>query len=174
MIRQGDVYKIGKLGKPHGVKGEVSFMFDDDVFDRTDADYLILDIDGILVPFFIDEYRFHGSETALVKFDGIDTQDEARELTGSDVFFLRELSSDGGESVSLAWIIGCKLIDASTGNTIGVIQSLDKSTINTLFEVSTNGGGTMLVPACEELITNVDKEKKEVKINIPDGLLGLN
>ena len=54
MIRREDVYKIGKLGKVHGIKGEISFLFDDDVFDRADADYLILDIDGILVPFFIE------------------------------------------------------------------------------------------------------------------------
>ena len=50
-----DFYKIGKIGKPHGVKGEVSFMFDDDVFDRTDADWLMLSVDGILVPFFLEE-----------------------------------------------------------------------------------------------------------------------
>ena len=36
MIREDDVYKIGRLGKPHGVKGEITFMFDDDIFDRTD------------------------------------------------------------------------------------------------------------------------------------------
>ena len=58
MKRREDVYKIGRLGKPHGVKGEISFNFDDDIFDREDADYIILDIDGILVPFFIEEYRF--------------------------------------------------------------------------------------------------------------------
>ena len=55
MIRREEVYKIGRLGKTHGVRGEISFLLDDDVFDRTDADYLILDIDGILVPFFIEE-----------------------------------------------------------------------------------------------------------------------
>lgn len=81
-----DFYKIGKIGKPHGVKGEVSFMFDDDVFDRTDADWLMLSVDGILVPFFLEEYRFKSNETALVKFCDVDTQDEARELTGCDVF----------------------------------------------------------------------------------------
>jgi ribosomal 30S subunit maturation factor RimM len=32
---------IGRLGKPHGVKGEVTFQFDDDVFVRTEADYLV-------------------------------------------------------------------------------------------------------------------------------------
>ena len=47
MIKREEVYKIGRLGKAHGIRGEVSFLFDDDVFDRVDADYLILDIDGI-------------------------------------------------------------------------------------------------------------------------------
>ena len=61
MIRQDDVYKIGRLGKPHGIHGELSLQFADDVFDRTDADYLILDVDGILVPFYIDEYRFRSN-----------------------------------------------------------------------------------------------------------------
>lgn len=40
MIRHEDVYRIGRIGKPHGVGGELSFMFDDDVFDRCDAEYL--------------------------------------------------------------------------------------------------------------------------------------
>ena len=75
MIRREEVYKIGRLGKTHGVRGEISFLLDDDVFDRTDADYLILDIDGILVPFFIEEYRFKTDSNALMKFDGIDTQE---------------------------------------------------------------------------------------------------
>ena len=40
MIRREEVYKIGRLGKAHGIKGEISFLLDDDVFDRVDADYL--------------------------------------------------------------------------------------------------------------------------------------
>ena len=55
MIRTEEVYKIGKIGKPHGVRGEVSLMFSDDVFDRVDADYLVLMVDGILVHFFFEE-----------------------------------------------------------------------------------------------------------------------
>ena len=75
MIKKEEVYKIGRIGKPHGVKGELSFHFDDDVFDRVDADYLILDMEDILVPFFMDEYRFRSDETALMKFTGINTED---------------------------------------------------------------------------------------------------
>ena len=65
MIKPEEVYRIGRLGKVHGVKGEVSLQFDDDVFDRVDADYLVLEIDGILVPFFIEEYRFRSDNVAL-------------------------------------------------------------------------------------------------------------
>ena len=87
MIRAEEVYRIGRIGKPHGVKGEVSFMFSDDVFDRVDSDYLILSVDGILVPFFFEEYRFKSGETALVKFCDVDDKSQAQELTGCDVFF---------------------------------------------------------------------------------------
>ena len=73
MIKQEEVFRIGRLGKTHGVKGEVSFQFDDDVFDRVDCDYLVLDIDGILVPFFMEEYRFRSDSVALMKFEDIDS-----------------------------------------------------------------------------------------------------
>ena len=68
MIKEEDVYKIGRIGKPHGVSGEVTLRFSDDVFDRVDADYVVLLVDGILVPFFIEEYRFRSDEVALMKF----------------------------------------------------------------------------------------------------------
>lgn len=70
------------------MKGEVSFTFTDDVFDRTDeCDYLVLLLDGILVPFFIEEYRFRSDDVALVKFEGIDTAERARMLTNVEVYF---------------------------------------------------------------------------------------
>ena len=87
MIKQDDVYKIGRIGKPHGIKGELTMMVEDDVFDRVEGEYLILLIDGILVPFFIEDYRFRSEQSALVKFCDIDTQARASELTGCDVFF---------------------------------------------------------------------------------------
>ena len=38
MINQEDVFQIGRLGKAHGVKGEITMHVDDDVFDRVDAE----------------------------------------------------------------------------------------------------------------------------------------
>ncbi len=173
MIKQENVYKIGKIGKPHGVNGEVGFMFDDDVFDRTDIDFLILEIDGILVPFFIDEYRFRGSNTALVKFCDIRTQEAARELTGCDVFFLRELADNDEDTLSWAQIIGFNIIDNNTGNSVGEIKSVDNGTINTLFEVSAEDGKQFLIPASEELITEVNTADREIRVNLPQGILDI-
>ena len=169
MIRQEEVYKIGKLGKAHGVKGEISFLFDDDVFDRTDADYLVLDMDGILVPFFIEEYRFKTDDNALMKFEGIDTQERARELTGCEVYFPREMAEDDNEQLSWAAIVGFELIDASTGKSAGNIVSVDDTTINILFELEDG----KLIPASEDLITNIDTKKQQIFIHLPEGILEL-
>ena len=51
MIRKEEVYKIGIFNKPHGIHGELSFTFTDDIFDRADCDYLICLLDGISFPF---------------------------------------------------------------------------------------------------------------------------
>lgn len=164
-----EYYKIGKIGKPHGVKGEVSFHFSDDVFDRTDAEYLMLCIDGLLVPFFMEEYRFRSDETALVKFCDIETQERAAELTGCEVFFSRERSDSDNENVSWAEIVGFMLKDKATGNDIGRIVSVDDTTVNILFELE---DGT-LIPASDELISNININKKEIVIELPEGILDL-
>ncbi|MBQ6200318.1 MAG: 16S rRNA processing protein RimM [Prevotella sp.] len=169
MIKQEEVYKIGRLGKSHGVRGEVSFLFDDDVFDRVDADYLILDIDGILVPFFIEEYRFRSDTTALMKFEGIDTQERARELTGCDVYFPRNLAASDDDSISWSAIVGFDIIDASTEKSIGRIASIDDSTLNILFCLEDGH----LIPASEDLITQIDQQARTITMHLPAGLLDL-
>ncbi|MDO4161242.1 MAG: ribosome maturation factor RimM [Prevotellaceae bacterium] len=175
MIRQEEVYKIGKIGKPHGVKGEVSFMFDDDVFDRVDSEYLVLLIDGILVPFFFEEYRFKTNETALMKFSDIDTKEQAQELTGCEVYFPRKLSDRDESEISWNETEGFKLVDEnSNGKLIGTITSVDDSTMNLLFNVITPDGEEILIPASEDFITNIDVEKREISVNLPEGLLDLH
>lgn len=169
MIKQEEVYKIGRLGKSHGVRGEVSFLFDDDIFDRVDADYLILDTDGILVPFFIEEYRFRSDTTALMKFEGIDSQERARELTGCDVYFPRNLATCDDDSISWSAIVGFDIIDASTNKSIGRIASIDDSTLNFLFCLEDGH----LIPASEDLITQIDQQARTITMHLPAGLLDL-
>ena len=169
MIKEEEVYKIGRLGKTHGVKGEISFLFDDDVFDRVDADYLVLMVDGILVPFFMEEYRFRSDTTAIVKFEDIDTQERARELTGCDVWFPRVLADSDDDTITWAAIVGFDIIDANSGKPVGRIASIDDTTLNILFCLEDG----RLIPASEDLITGIEKENKQITINIPEGLLDL-
>lgn len=169
MIKQEEVYKIGRLGKAHGVKGEVSFLFDDDVFDRVEAEYLVLEIDGILVPFFMEEYRFRNDTVCLVKFCEVDTQQRASELTGCDVYFPRALADEADETPSLASLVGFRITDAATGKTVGTIASIDDQTQNILFELE----GGQLIPANDDLIEDIDMGSQQITMNIPEGLLDI-
>ena len=167
MIREDDVYKIGRIGKPHGIGGEVTLRFSDDVFDRVDAAYLVLMVDGILVPFFIEEYRFRSEEVALVKFEDIDTMDRAAELTGCDVFFPRHLADIDNDVLTWSQIVGYDIVDVASGKVIGRIESVDESTINVLLELA---DGT-LIPAADEFIDDIDHEARKLFMSLPDGLL---
>ena len=167
MIREEDVYKIGKIGKPHGVSGEVTLRFTDDVFDRVDADYLVLMVDGILVPFFMEEYRFRSDEVALVKFEDIDSVERASELTGCEVFFPRELADDDEGELTWSQIVGYDIVDADSHKLIGRIASVDETTINVLLELD---DGT-LIPAAEEFIIDIDHKERNMFMRLPEGLV---
>jgi len=167
-----DVYRIGRIGKPHGVKGEMNFMFTDDVFDRTDSDYLIIEVDGLLVPFFIEEYRFRSDETALLKLCDIDTQEQARQFTNCEVFFERSKAYTPDDELTWAQIVGFRIVDENNGKIVGEIVAIDDSTENTLFEVQV-AQRQILIPASDSLIRNIDTQSQTITMTIPDGLLAL-
>ena len=166
----GSVYKIGVIGKAHGIKGELSIQIDDDIFDRVDAEYLVLKLDGIFVPFFMEEYRFKSDSVVLVKFEGVDTQERARELTGVDVYFPRELAEqDENVELSYSALVGYTLIDNNSGKSVGTIAYVDEQTINIMFELEDG----RLIPASEELIVDVDQKARTITLDIPEGILDL-
>lgn len=169
----GETYKIGRLGKPHGVRGEIQMQFADDIFDRTDADYVFLKIDGLLVPFFIEEYRFRSDDVVLMKFCDVDDADRARELTGCDVYFPRNNADDDEENITWAEIIGYTVVDSANEKAVGTIRSVDDSTINILLSVVDNDGNEHLVPISEDLVKALNKKEKTITIDIPEGLLDL-
>lgn len=170
MIKKEEVFKIGIINKPHGVKGEVSFTFTDDIFDRVeDCDYLVLLLDGILVPFFIEEYRFRSDNVALVKFEGIDSTEKARTLTNVEVYYPVKFMDDQEEISSWNYFIGFRVEDVHHG-CLGTVVDVDDATMNVLFVIE-NGDEEVLLPAHEEFILDIDRKKKIFKVDIPDGLL---
>lgn len=170
MIKKEEVFKIGVINKPHGVKGEVSFSFTDDIFDRVeDCDYLILMMDGILVPFFWEEYRFKSDNVALVKFEGIDTAERAKMFTNVEVYFPKKYMDEQDEITSWNFFVGFQVNDVRHG-ALGEIVDVDDATMNVLFVIEKEGE-ELLLPAHEEFILDLDKKNRALTVEIPEGLL---
>jgi 16S rRNA processing protein RimM len=173
MIKDSEVFKIGKLVKPHGIKGEISFAFENDVFDRVDCPYLICRIDNIFVPFFIKEYRFKGSETALITFEDIDSDRKALRMAGLDVYFPRKYyeEEDSEDNIEYSWnfFIGFAVTDKLAGE-LGTIEAIDDKTLNTLFLIK-DGDDELIIPATEDFIEKIDPKKKILYLNLPEGLI---
>lgn len=174
MIKKEEVYKIGLFNKPHGIHGELQFTFTDDIFDRVDdCDYLVCLLDGIYVPFFMEEYRFRSDSTALVKLEGVDTAERARMFTNVEVYFPVKHAEEAEEG-ELTWnfFIGFHMKDVNHGS-LGEVVDVDTATINTLFVVEREDGEELLVPAQEEFIVEINQQKREIIVELPDGLLHL-
>lgn len=172
MIRKEEVYKIGIFNKPHGIHGELSFTFTDDIFDRVEAEYLICLLDGIMVPFFLEEYRFRSDTTALVKLEGVDTAERARMFTNIEVYF-PAIHAEDAEPDEMSWdfFVGFQIEDIHHGK-LGEVTEVDTSTINTLFVVDYKEE-ELLIPAQEDFIVEIDQKHKVIKVDLPEGLLAL-
>lgn len=172
MIRREEVVKIGQFNKPHGVNGELGFTFTDDVFDRGESPYIICEVDGIFVPFFIEEYRFRSENSALMKLEDVDTEEEARSFVNRVVYYPKSFYIDEETEVAPGdYFIGFKVIDEEYGE-LGVIESVDDSTANILFVVEYQGR-ELLIPANDDFVTALDEKHKIIRMNIPEGLLDM-
>lgn len=172
MIKKEEVFKIGVFNKPHGVKGELSFTFTDDIFDRVDGEYLICLLDGILVPFFIEEYRFRSETSALVKLENVDTAEQARKFTNVEVYFpLKFVEEDDSDDIpTWGYFVGFQVKDIHHGD-LGEIVAVDDSTMNVLFSIERPDGEEILLPAHEEFIVKLEKKKRRLMVEVPEGLL---
>jgi 16S rRNA processing protein RimM len=172
MIQKSSVFPIGQINKPHGVNGEMSFSFTSDVFDREEVPFFIFEIKGILVPFFVDEYRFKGSTTGLLKLDGVVNEEQARAFYGLTIYLPQTyLEKVADEEIELDYFAGFTLIDNAKG-VLGIISEVDQTTDNVLFVIP-KLNDELLIPAGEEYIQEIDHEKKIIYVNLPEGLLEL-
>lgn len=176
MIKYEQTSKIGYLGKFHGLNGEINFHMDFDGF-TTNPEYLILDIEGILVPFFIESIRYRNNQQALIKFIDIDSHDKMPFLQSCDVYCPVEYKGHEDflpqiENNDYLWenIIGYNVKDEK-GNSIGTIKDIDSQTINILLLIEKLDNNNLIIPAVHEWIINLDNTKKEISLNLPEGLI---
>ena len=174
MILPEEVFLIGKMGRPHGLRGEIDMHFTDDIFDRVEADYLVCNIDGLLVPFFLEEWRFRGQDTAIVKFENLDSADAVRILQNAEVYFPKSLA-EGNQDEIYSWktLTGFAVSDVKEGP-LGTVTSVDDSSANVLLVLQTEGGDELLLPVHPDLVTSINAAERTLELDLPEGLLSLN
>lgn len=179
MITEEEITSVGKLLKTHGLKGELNMLLDIDPGYLEEGNPAVLDIDGIYVPFYTDSLRTKGSFSYLVKFEGIDSETEARKLVNKSIFALRDrlkefmLENYDEEYALYDDLIGWTIEDIEGGE-IGKVVEIDTNTDNELFIVETPEGKTVYIPLTEDFIEKMDEEGKRVLMRLPDGLLDIN
>lgn len=175
MIEENELDGIGKLGKPHGIHGEINAYLDEDVIAGR-LEKIILCIDGIFVPFFITSLRPKRIDTVILSLEGIDNERQAAALTNLEVFALktdevREIGDDS-DGMYASDLIGYTIVHVN-GQPVGKITDVDDSTENALFIVTMPDGSTTYIPVADDLIDEIDGERQLVVMTIPEGLLDL-
>lgn len=171
MISRKEILQVGSTQKPYGIKGEIVIRFRKGEYADVETEYYFLEIEGIPVPFFIEEFTYSTDVTARVKFEDVDDEIAAARYVNSDVYLPRELIKSSTEQTAADWdyFTGFTVMD-QYGEKLGVIEEVDDSTMNVLFIVR-NDDKEYLIPATEDFIDAIDEENKLIEMYLPEGLI---
>lgn len=176
MIELRQLTDIGDTVKPHGINGEIAATIHYDV-DPATLKCIVMDIDGIFVPFFINSIRSRGAESVLLSIDGIYNDNEATKLCGLTIYALTsELPHDDNDTPDEGFYVsdleGFTLMDGN-GTALGRITGYDDSTANTLLFVEDPEGRNNFVPMADDLVEDFDSDARTITLNLPQGLFNL-
>lgn len=137
---------------------------------------LIVEIDGLDVPLWCEEFEYVGASGASVRFADLDTERRAEELIGKE-FRIEQTAEGPGdeEEFYLEDLIGFAADVREAGGSErfeGTVTDYFDSEANPLFELAVDGR-RILVPAVDEMIGGIDFEGRRIKFVLPEGLLGL-
>lgn len=168
MIRLEEISPIGVFGKTHGIKGEINLELNVD-FDLENTPYIIVDIDGIFVPFFINDYRYKSDTVALVQFEDIYTEERVRPFFGKKAYVKKEVLDDGEEDeLSINYYVGFTMLTPQR-TVIGQIVEIDDSTANVLFVLDNDA----LIPVGAVEVLDLDPDRHTMIVEVPEGLLDI-
>lgn len=167
-----ELVEIAQVAKTYGLNGHLSLKFDnsfsDDLLDEEIPVFLL--IEGIPVPFFVEDYKNSGGYVAT-KFRYIDGAETAEKYVGCKVLVFADDVQDDEEYDEEMDLIGYKVFDAQHGY-VGEIVDFNLIPGNPVFETDFNGK-TIIIPYTEEIVVDINDDKQEVYINAPEGLIEL-
>jgi len=174
MIRKEDSLLLGTITKPHGTKGSLLLWLRNiKAEDIKKWESVFVEIDGLLVPFFIESFKENATDSLILKFEGVLSETEAKTFAGKDVYVeAGHVKKKRHSDPKLPVLKGFKVIDETFGF-IGIAGEIADIEHNPLLIVN-NEKKEFLIPVHEDIILAIDKKTKEIRIHAPEGLLDLN
>jgi 16S rRNA processing protein RimM len=173
MIKRDNCLLLGTLTKPHGTKGSLLLWLKrlkaEDIRKR---ESVFVEIDGLLVPFFIEIFQNNSPETVILKFEGINSETKAKAFAGMHVYVLNDQVKRKGKSIEdLPSLSGYKVTDIRIGF-VGIAGEIADITNNPLLHVK-HENREFLIPVHDDIILEINNKKKEISIDAPDGLFDI-
>jgi 16S rRNA processing protein RimM len=171
-----ELIEIGYTQKPHGVNGELKFYVEENFFE--DVEYLkviFLNIKGNNLPYFIEHVR--GADYQIIKFEDINSKEAASPLSFSTAYARKQdlnWSADALaelEELFYNHCVGYRMIDIHDGD-LGIIKEIIEYPQQELAVIEVNGK-EFLLPLNERTVQKMDNEKKELMVEMPEGLFDL-
>ena len=172
-MQKEDCFYLGKIVKKYSFKGELLVKLDtDDPSIYTKMVSVFIDKNKSLIPFFIERSSLHKSTLLRVKFEDIDSEEDADKLLKSELYlpleFLPQLT---GNKFYYHEIFGFEAEDLSFG-LIGIIKGVNDSTNQAILEIDRNGS-EILIPLIDDFIKSVDRAQKKIILEVPEGLIDI-
>jgi len=172
-MQKKDCLHIGSIVKIHGIHGEIVLETANPDLIENIEESAFLEIEGLLVPFFLDEWTLTSNERCRIKFLWVDSELAAKRLVGCKLFLpiqkVELKQADFAAKPNL--MVGFMAADIDKGE-LGIIMDIYDNPGNPLILIK-NHGKELLVPLHNDFIKEVQLQKKKVIFNLPEGLTDL-
>lgn len=170
-MRKKDCFYLGKIVRKHSFKGEVVIKLDTDepeIYQKMES--VFVNLGNNLIPFFIQESLLQKGNQLRVRFEGIESEEDAESILKADIYLpLTLLPKLTGNQFYYHEIIGFSVIEETHGD-IGIVTGVNDTTAQALFEVQKEGR-QILIPMIDEFILQVDRDHKKLHLKTPQGLI---
>ncbi len=168
---------IGRVGKPHGIKGEVRiFAFSGDVTGLADCRKLLLSPqkkDADLREYDILRSRDQG-KYVIVALSGVNSRDEAEQIRDSNVWLDRDDLPELAEDEFYWHDFEGSPVYTRLGSYLGKVSSLISSGPQDLLVIRSERGKEYMIPVCDEFVEGPDETDGRIIVSPPEGLLEIN
>jgi len=165
-----DYLRIGIIANTHGLKGETKIFATTDDLDRFDMlEYCMADTGNGLVRLDVEGVKYF-KKSAILKFKGIDSIDEAEKYKGMDILVDREHAIGLEENeYFIADLIGLAVFEED-GGLVGTLADVIQTGANDVFVVMNGDKDEILLPYIEECILDIDLEGRRMTVRVMPGL----